>query len=100
MLLLKSLIVVKQQTKILLEDKMNTYERLLNVFSAVFENELDTSNITPNSNLREDIKINSIGVLYMALAIEEEFNIKFSNEDFPKIATVADVIDVIEQKLK
>lgn len=79
---------------------MNTYERLLNVFSAVFENELDTSNITPNSNLREDIKINSIGVLYMALAIEEEFNIKFSNEDFPKIATVADVIDVIEQKLK
>jgi len=77
---------------------MNTYERLLEVFTAVFDGEIDTASVKPESNLREDININSIGLLYMAMAIEEEFGIKFSNDDFPSIVTVADVVDIIEKK--
>lgn len=77
---------------------MNTFERLIKVFEAVFENEVDTSNITLESSLFDDIGINSIGILYMAIAIEEEFNIKFVNSDFEGINTVSDVINVIEKK--
>lgn len=78
---------------------MNTFERLVKVCSAVFEGEIDVSVITPNSNLRDDIGINSIGILYMALAIEEEFGIKFTNDDFVDIATVADVVAIIDKKV-
>lgn len=78
---------------------MNTFQRLLQVCSAVFESEIDISRITPEANLREDVNINSIGLLYMAMAIEEEFDIKFSNEDFTEITTVADVINIIEKKV-
>ena len=78
---------------------MNTFERLIKVFNAVFEDEVNTAAITPASSLREDIGINSIGMLYMAMALEEEFHIKFVNEDFLAIQTVADVIACIEGKL-
>ena len=35
----------------------------------------------------------------MAMAVEEEFGIKFTNDDFKTIRTVADVITCIEGKL-
>lgn len=79
---------------------MTTFERLKNVCNSVFEGEIDTSNVAMESDLREDIGINSIGVLYMAMALEEEFNIKFTNEDFTDIKTVSDVIAIIEKKAK
>lgn len=78
---------------------MNTFERLVSVFNAVFEDEINTDAIAPEADLFEDIGINSVGMLYMALALEEEFGIKFSNDDFPKIRKVKDVIDCIEGKL-
>ncbi len=78
---------------------MDTYNRLLEVCSAVFEGEIDVSLIKPEAKLIDDIKINSIGLLYMALAVEEEFGIKFSNDDFLKIITVSDVVEIIEKKL-
>lgn len=79
---------------------MTTFERLKNVCDSVFEGEIDTTNITVESNLRDDIGINSIGVLYMAMALEEEFDIKFTNDDFAYITTVSDVVTIIEKKAK
>ena len=77
---------------------MQTLERLTKVFAAVFEDSVNTDAITLDASLREDIGINSIGLLYMAMAVEEEFGIKFNNEDFAAICTVADVVACIEKK--
>lgn len=78
---------------------MSTFERLVSVFNAVFDDEINIDAITPEADIFEDVGINSIGILYMALALEEEFGIKFTNEDFPHMRTVKDVIDCIEGKL-
>lgn len=78
---------------------MNTFERLKKVCAEVFEDDVNLDTIAENSNLREDIGINSIGLLYMAMALEEEFSIKFCNEDFYKISTVQDVVKCIEGKI-
>jgi len=75
------------------------FERIIKVFCAVFEDDVDTAGITMESSLRDDVGINSIGLLYMAMALEEEFGIKFKNEDFANIQTVGDVIATIESKL-
>ncbi len=77
---------------------MQTIERLMKVFQVVFEESVDAAKITLETSLREDIGINSIGLLYMAMAVEEEFGIKFTNEDFSTIQTVGDVIACIEAK--
>ena len=78
---------------------MNCFERLIKVFNNVFEGEIATENITASSNLREDIGMNSIGMLYMAMAVEEEFGIELTNDDFVGINTVDAVIRRIEGKL-
>ena len=78
---------------------MNTYEKLISVCESVFDGEIDKDSIRPDASLREDLAINSIGILYMALAIEESFGIKFVNEDFADIRTVQDVVNVIEKKV-
>ena len=78
---------------------MDTFERLLKVCDAVFEGQIDISVIKHETLLREDLSINSIGLLYMAMAVEEEFGIKFNNDDFIDIKTVADVIRIIEGKV-
>lgn len=78
---------------------MSIFERLIKVFNAVFENDVDVSGVTEASSLREDVGINSIGMLYMAMAVEEEFGVKFCNEDFAQIKTVGDVIACIQGKL-
>lgn len=77
---------------------MNTLERLTRVFERVFEDEVDPSAIRPETELVEGLGLNSIGMLYMAMALEEEFGIKFSNADFQDLVTVGDVLNRIESK--
>lgn len=71
---------------------MNDLERLIKLFKEVFGDDIETDNITPEARLAEDLKMNSIGYLYMALAIENEFGIRLTNKDFEGIKTVADVL--------
>lgn len=78
---------------------MSIFEKLIKVFHTVFEDDVDISGVTEASSLREDVGINSIGMLYMAMAVEEEFGVKFHNEDFAQIKTVGDVIACIQGKL-
>ena len=70
-------------------------ERLAKLFESVFENEVDISSLSTESRLIEDLGMNSIGLLYMAMAVEEEFGVRFTNDDFLTLKTVGDVIDKI-----
>lgn len=77
---------------------MQTFQRLIKVFNTVFEDDIQADTVKLDADLREDLGINSIGILYLAMAVEEEFGIKFTNEDFVHIRTVEDVVRCIESK--
>lgn len=70
-------------------------ERLAKLFESVFENEIDISSLSTESRLIEDLGMNSIGLLYMAMAVEEEFGVRFTNDDFVTLKTVGDVVEKI-----
>ncbi|MBQ3230995.1 MAG: acyl carrier protein, partial [Clostridia bacterium] len=57
---------------------MDNLERLKKLFTEVFGEDIDANAITPNDRLAEDLQMNSIGYLYMALAIENEFGIRLT----------------------
>lgn len=78
---------------------MTTLERLIEVCGAVFEDQLDAATVNENSALLEDLGMTSISLLYLAMATEEEFGIKFNNEDFATLRTVGDVVACIERKI-
>ena len=77
---------------------MTTMERLIAVFERVFEDEVDPEDIRPESELIDDLGLNSIAMLYMALELETEFGIKFGNSDFEALHTVGDVLAKVEAK--
>lgn len=53
-----------------------------------------------SSNLSTDLGLNSVGLLYLVIAIEEFFGIQFDDVSFGDFQTVGDVVDYIEKKLK
>ena len=55
--------------------------------------------LTEDANLVSDLGFSSVGVLYMVIAIEEFFNIRFDDVGFADFRTVGDVIDYIEKKV-
>ena len=77
---------------------MNIIDELKEIFNTVFGSDLDVSHMTADSNLRTDLGMNSVHLLYMAMVLEEKYSIQFDNSDFECIATVADVINKIEGK--
>lgn len=55
--------------------------------------------VDENTNLFTDLGLNSVGVLYTVIAIEEFFNIRFDDVGAGDFNTIKDVIDYIEKKL-
>lgn len=77
---------------------MENLKRLKVVFKNVVSEDTDVSEITEQTGLFTDLGMNSIAMLYMALAVEDEFGISFTNEDFTSFQTVGDVLKFIENK--
>ena len=75
---------------------MVTIEELKETFAAVFGEELNISDISESSNLRKDIGMTSIHLIYMAMTLEEKYQVRFTNNDFESIATIGDVINKIQ----
>ena len=66
------------------------------IFSLPTKKEI-IENCTEESNLRTDIGLNSVGMLYIVIAIEEIFKVSFGDSSFDSFRTVKDVIDYIKK---
>ena len=56
-------------------------------------------NVTEDTNLFTDLGLTSVSMLYMVIAIEEDFNIRFEDVGAADFVTLGDVVDYIEAKL-
>lgn len=59
----------------------------------------DADSITEDTRLVNDLGLSSVGVLYVVIAIEEFFNIRFDDVGFADFKTIGDVVNYIEKKL-
>ncbi|HHX66432.1 MAG: acyl carrier protein [Miniphocaeibacter sp.] len=65
----------------------------------IIKEEFKVDNINENTIIREDLGTDSIGLLELVMAIEDEFDIEISDENLDEIVTVKDIVENIE-KLK
>ena len=72
----------------------STLDRLKVLLSEVYDGAIDTSSITEETRLVEEIGMKSIAMLYMAMAIEGEFGVSLTNDDLPKMRTVGDIVEL------
>ena len=59
------------------------------------DDEIDMEAIFPDSLLKEDLGLSSVAMLYMAVSIENEFEIDLSEADMSQLRTVSDVVDLV-----
>lgn len=63
------------------------------------DEDIDVEEIDEDSLLKEDVGLSSVAMLYMAVSIENEFEIDLSDADMKALKTVGDVVQLIEQYL-
>ena len=71
------------------------FDKLLVIFENVIP-EVDTADISEESTLFEDLGLNSLTMMLLAVSVEDEFDIKF--EDVESLETVGEVCDFIREK--
>ncbi|MGB9690951.1 MAG: acyl carrier protein [Candidatus Sumerlaeaceae bacterium] len=55
--------------------------------------------VKPESSFRDDLGADSLDVVELVMALEEEFGIQIPDEDAEKITTVGQAIDYIKNKV-
>lgn len=52
--------------------------------------------VTPEASFTEDLGADSLDIVELVMALEEEFGLEIPDEDAEKIATVQDAVDYIK----
>ena len=60
---------------------------------------IDENDVTMDANLIDDLNIDSLDVVELIMAVEEEFGIEIPDEDVEKVTTVGNMVDYIASKL-
>ncbi|HLE95254.1 MAG TPA: acyl carrier protein [Acidimicrobiia bacterium] len=78
-------------------DRSEVAERLGGVL--VSELGLDEAKISEDAHFEEDLDVDSLGVVELLMALEDEFGVKIPDEEAESIMTVGQAIDVVHGKL-
>jgi acyl carrier protein len=60
--------------------------------------EVEASKITPEANFTDDLGADSLDVVELVMALEEEFDVEIPDEEAEKLQTVQSVVDYINAK--
>lgn len=73
---------------------------MLEKLKAVFEEavNVDAEQVVPEARLAEDLEIDSLGAVELALELENAFDITIEDEELAELKTVQDVLDLLEAR--
>lgn len=74
---------------------MNTLEKVISIINECTENRFD---ISATTNIVDDGEINSFDRLMIVNAIEDEYKMEFSEDDFEGMKLVKDFVETLEKK--
>lgn len=60
---------------------------------------IDTTNVTEQTNFKDELINDSIIMVELLMSVEEEFNIQIDEENLENLKTVGDIIKIIEKKI-
>ena len=76
-------------------------EKLQEIMISINDSEREKiESTTEASRLIEDVGLNSVGMLYLVIVLEESFQIKFEDVGTATFDTIGKVIDYIEARMQ
>jgi acyl carrier protein len=60
---------------------------------------LDAAKLEDEASFDEDLEVDSLGVVELLMALEDEFDVKIPDEEAENIQTVGQAIDMVHGKL-
>lgn len=72
------------------------YNKVATIIAEQFNEPVE--NLTPNTRFKEDLKADSIAVVELIMAFEDAFGETIDDELAQSMATIGDVVNLIEQK--
>lgn len=60
---------------------------------------VDESEVTPSSSFIDDLGADSLDIVELIMALEEQFDLEIPDEDAEKIVTVADAVNYITERI-
>jgi acyl carrier protein len=75
----------------------DVFERLANIIST--KTKVKKEEIKLDSDFELDLKLDSLDIVEIVMAIEDEFNITIPDEDVQKLRTVKDAVEYIRNKI-
>ncbi len=78
-------------------EKSEIESKLVNLL--VDELGLERDDITMDASFEEDLDVDSLGVVELLMALEDNFDVKIPDEEAEKITTVGEAAELVSQKL-
>lgn len=60
--------------------------------------DIDPESVKMESRLIEDLKADSLDIVELVMDLEQEFDVEIPDEDLPKVQTVADIVNFLENR--
>jgi acyl carrier protein len=79
------------------EVQLVVFEKLRKIISEQFD--INPNNITMDSSFQDDLNADSLDVVELIMAIEDEFDLEVEDESVEKISTVRDVVEYIQNHI-
>lgn len=76
---------------------INLEKEIISILSEI--SGVDESDIKPETDLAKDLDIDSIKAIEITVAIEKKFKISVRDEDVPKIMTLRQAVELVDQLL-
>ena len=73
------------------------FEKVKNLF--VEELGSDAEKVTMEAKLEEDLEIDSLGIVEVVMAFEDEFGIEIDDEELTDVGTVGQAVNLLHSKL-
>lgn len=80
-------------------EKPEIQQRVLKILTPYVKDQDALASAGPQTNILEDLKVNSARLVDVVLAFEDEFDIEIADEDVDEVATVGDCVELISQKV-
>lgn len=73
-------------------------QKILEELLAASESDMEASEITGDTDLRDDLGLDSLQAVTVVMALEQEFDVEVDDQEIDGLRTVGDILELLARK--